>query len=54
MARGKDELAHTNAQNGDFACKVLDGIPTDTGVGGGMTRTRADDELGGLLGDEIV
>lgn len=49
-----DLLSHADSEDGDFASKVADGIPTDAGVRLRMTGTRADDQLGGLLGNELV
>ena len=35
---------HADAEDGDFAGKVANGIARDARVGGGMTRTGGDDE----------
>lgn len=41
--------AHTNSQDRDLAGEVADDIAADAGVGLRVARTRADNDLGGIL-----
>lgn len=46
-------LSHAYSEYGNLASKVADSITTDARIRLWVSRTRADDELGGLLGDEL-
>lgn len=49
-----DLLSHTDPEDGDFASKVTNCIPADARVRLRMSRTGTDNQLGGLLGNELV
>lgn len=46
--------AHADSQDGNLACKVANRISTDTRVCLRVARARADNELGGILLDQLL
>jgi hypothetical protein len=49
-----DLQSHTDAENGNLASKVTNGISTDPGIGAGVSGPRADDDLSWFLGNELL
>lgn len=46
--------SHADTQDRDLAGKILDSISANTRVSGRVARAGADDELRGLLRDELI
>lgn len=54
MKREEDLQAHADSQDRNLACKVANRISTDTRVRLRVARPRADNELGGILLDQLL
>lgn len=49
-----DSLAHADTKDRDLSCKMSNDIAADTRIGLRVARSRADDNLGWLFGDELL